>query len=182
MYAWEFIARARSALGRGVPYKSPAPPFDARSADPPMSGLDCGTFVRWAAKPDPRNEHAWDTTGIVRDATGAKQFFERIALPRPGCLIVYPDYNAVPEVTHPRSRHDGHVGIVTEIGVADSGPTATRVIHCSRLVEGMRAALTSDAGPDSILEDGPLWFPVFKPIYAWCHEITPDPSQAANRD
>jgi len=187
MYASEFIARARSALGRGVPYGY-GTAFDPQSATPPATGLDCGTFVRWAAKLDVRettqavSNQRWDTTGIVKDATGAKLFFRKIAVPQPGCLIVYADYTAVAEVTGARTHHDGHVGIVTETGVVESVLTATRVIHCSRLVEGMRAELMPDAARDAIIESGPLWFAVFKPIFAWCQNITPDPSQPANRD
>ena len=180
MYTSEFIARARSALGRGVPYGY-GTAFDPHSPAPPASGLDCSTFVRWAAKlalpsvDQSGNEHGWDTTGIVRDALGARVFFEKIAVPRPGCLIVYPDYTALAEVTHLSTHHDGHVGIVTETGMVKSALTATRVIHCSRLIEGMRAALAPGAARDAIIESDPLWFPVFEPIYAWCRDITPDP-------
>ena len=184
MNASEFIARARSTLGLGVPYDHEHktaydPTFDPASAVPPNVGLDCSTFVRWAGK----LSYYLDTAGIVQDATGAKRHYEKISAPKPGCLIVYPDYNSVPVsgVTHPAPRHDGHVGIVTEIRVVNSVPTATQVIHCSSLVEAMRAELTGVAG-DGIMEGGPLWFPVFKPIFVWCHDITDDPVQAANRD
>ncbi|HTL25049.1 MAG TPA: CHAP domain-containing protein [Burkholderiales bacterium] len=171
----EFIARARSALGRGVPYGY-GTAFDPQSMVPPASGLDCSTFVRWAAKlalPAVNQGAAqrWDTTGIVQDATGAQLFFAKIAVPRPGCLIVYPDYTALAEVTGTSTHHDGHVGIVTETGIVKSVLTATRVIHCSRLVEGMRAALTPGAQRDALIESDPLWFPVFEPMYAWCLKI-----------
>jgi len=192
MNASEFIARARKALNKGVPYNQRNRTFDPRTNAPPGGGLDCGTFVRWAVMPDPpmnqSREPAWDTTSIFADATGAQEFFQKIAVPRPGCLIVYPDYKAVAQVTRDETKHDGHVAIVTETGTVEiDTPTgiktffgATRVIHCSRVIEGLRAELVPGAGRDSIAETNALVFYTFVPIYASVWRITPDPVQTAN--
>ena len=188
MNASEFIARARSALrsalDRGVPYNQDNRAFNPRTNTPPEGGLDCGTFVRWAVKPDPpaSSEPAWHTTGIVSDATTAQDFFERIVDPRPGCLVVYPDYTAKADVTGTVTHHDGHVAIVTEVRTVGSVLRPTRVIHCSSMIEGLRAALMPDADRHAIAEtDGKLFWN-WNPIYASIRSITPDTSQVANRD
>ena len=191
MNASEFIVRARKALGKGIPYNQRNRNFNTGTDEPPRAGLDCGTFVRWAVMSDPpmnqSREPAWDTSSIFGDATGEQAFFERIADPRPGCLIVYPDYKAVAEVTGDETKHDGHVAIVTETGMVDIGtrpsfPGATRIIHCSRVIEGLRAELVPGARQDSIAETNALVFYTFAPIYAWVWRITRDPVQAAYRD
>ena len=209
MNASEFIARARSlldprdSLGRfkPVPYSHDVRSFRPDSAAPPEAGLDCGTFVRWAAKLDVSDpiqagsNRRWDTTGIASDAIGAGRFFKRIAAPYPGCVIVYPDYEADYEVTawpatDPNPTHDGHIAIVTETGTVEiatrAGPKtffgATRIIHCSRLIAGMRTEFVPDAEGHSIAETNALAFYAFAPIYASVKDIMPNPSQAANRD
>ena len=183
MNASDFIARARKALGRRIPYNQENRAFDPRTEYPPQAGLDCGTFVRWAAEPDlsvnQSSEPAWDTTSIVRDATHAQDFFERITFPEPGCLVVYPDYTAKADVTGVETRHDGHVAIVTETGVVENVPRPTRVIHCSSMIEGLRAALIPGANPDSIAETDARVFWKWKPIYARVKNITPDTAQTA---
>lgn len=186
----EFLQRARSALASAralrqqplqpVPYRLGGA-FDPESEEAPDTGLDCGTFVRWAARLDwpartaSGRERRRDTTGILADALGPQEYFTRLHEARPGCLIVYPDYRAIAEVTGIETRHDGHVGIVTEAGIRDGRAVATRVIHCSRLVEGLRANLLPGGARDAIIESDEVWFPVFKPHYVWCRSITPAP-------
>jgi hypothetical protein len=184
----DFIKRARSALGRGVPYRQ-GTVSDFTSAMPPASGLDCGTFIRWAAKLE-LPEGRWDTTGIVHEAIGGQNYFKKIAAPYPGCVIVYPDYKAVAQVTRDETTHDGHVGIVTETGLVKIDTATgtktffgvTRVIHCSRVVDGLRAELLPGAGHDSIAETNALVFYTFVPIYASVWGIRADPVQPAHRD
>jgi hypothetical protein len=57
---------------------------------------------------------------MVNDARKDTGFFQRLAAPKPGCIIVFPG---------PPLRKIGHVGIVTEVD--DLGTTATKVLHCS---------------------------------------------------
>jgi len=209
MNASEFIARARSLLDRRdesgrlkpVTYSHDVRYFHPDSDEPPAAGLDCGTFVRWAAKlnvNDPTqagSNRRWDTTGIASDAIGAGRFFQKIAAPYPGCVIVYPDYKAEYEVTgwpatDPNSSHDGHIAIVTKTGVVTiptrTGPKtffgATRVIHCSRLIEGMYGEFVPEAEGHSIAETSALAFYAFAPIYASIRNIQAEPFQAADRD
>jgi cell wall-associated NlpC family hydrolase len=148
-----------------VPYKlgDEGGPFTPNAADPPAAGLDCSRFVLWAL----RHAHGpMDTTMIVDDATGSKEFFSLRAAAQPGCLIVYPDYEAI--VMGEKIQHDGHVGIVT----AAAAGKATSVIHCSRIVEGLHSALIPGTAPDSIVESGPLWFPAFHAIHVWYKTLT----------
>lgn len=207
MNASDFIARARKLLDRRddsgqlipVPYHHGS--FQPNSEDPPGVGLDCGTFVRWAARLDVnannpfQGNQRWDTTGIAADAIGDRRFFKKIDAPYPGCVIVYPDYAARYEVTgwpatDPNPTHDGHIAIVTETGTVEiptrNGPRAffgaTRVIHCSRLIEGMYGEFVPEAKGHSIAETSALAFYAFAPIYASLNNIEANPSQAANRD
>lgn len=167
MNATALLARARSALGRGTPYEL------GGDGDPtldrlPAKGVDCSGFVLWALRhPGPD----MDTSGIVEDATGAKKFFTPLpAGPRPGCLIVYPDYTA--EVMGKTLKHEGHVGVVTEVGLQGGKPVVRSVIHCSKLLEEVRTALQPGNPPDAILETGPAWFPYFNAIPVWYRAIT----------
>lgn len=183
MDAIELIERARSALAvqraarvqplEPVPYRLGGP-VDTQSIDPPAAGFDCSGFVSWAAKLG----EVWETTRIVRDAlSGAPQLFQRVPDPRRGCLLVYPDYAAVPQIKGAaRTEHDGHVAIVSEIVQAvGKPPEISRIIHCSRLVQGMRLNLQPGTKPDGVIESDPLWFPVFKPIVVWCKSIAVAP-------
>lgn len=188
----ELLERARSALGpnrlqRGlapVPYERGAGGNQSQAQEAPASGLDCGTFVRWAAKLTlpaqgpvhglAQTSYSWDTTGIVADALGQQRVFTKLDAPRTGCFIVYPDYVATPLIAGmQRTEHDGHVGIVTDTATSNGRTVATKVIHCSRLIEGMRRNFAPGEPRDSIMESDLVWFPVFEPIYVWCKAITP---------
>jgi hypothetical protein len=165
--ATALLARARSALGRGTPY------LIGGDGDPtldrlPATGVDCSGFVLWALRhPGPDME----TSMIVADATGPAQFFTPLpAGPRPGCLIVYPDYTA--QVMGKTQKHEGHVGLVTEVALQGGKPVVRSVIHCSKILEVVRAALQPGGPPDAILETGPAWFPAFNAIPVWYRAIT----------
>jgi hypothetical protein len=167
--ATALLARARSALGRGTPY------LLGGDGDPtldrlPATGVDCSGFVLWALRhPGPDME----TSGIVSDATGAQLFFTLLpASPRPGCLIVYPDYTAQVFYGQKPQHHEGHVGIVTEVALQGGKPVVRSVIHCSKLLEVVRTALQPGSPPDAILETGPAWFPYFNAIPVWYRAIT----------
>jgi cell wall-associated NlpC family hydrolase len=161
------LARARSTLNKGIPYKLGAqgdPTLDAL----PSSGVDCSGFVLWVLRHEGPD---MDTSMIVNDAKGPTQYFTPLpAGPRAGCLIVYPDYVAT--VMGKALKHDGHVGIVTETGVQGGKPVVQSVIHCSGILEGVRSGLMPGAPVDAILETGPLWFPAFGAIFVWYRSIT----------
>ena len=211
MYVSEFIERARSLLDprdemgrfKPVPYSHDISSFRPDSVAPPEAGLDCGTFVRWAAKLDVNannpfqgaSNQPWDTTGIALDAIHAQRqrFFKRIDRPYPGCVIVYPDYTAHYKVqgwpgVDVDPLQDGHIAIVTEIGqfkiATHDGPKtlfgATKVIHCSRLIAGMRTEFVPEAKGHSIAETNALPLYTFARIYASINHIEADPVQTAN--
>ena len=64
-----------------------------------------------------------NTDGIWADADLPVGFFEEIAAPRSGCVIVYPSAR----MARARGPAVGHVGIVTQI----LGGGASLVTHCS---------------------------------------------------
>lgn len=77
---------------------------------PSITGAcDCSGFVAWVlgiARGPRAISPTWiETTNIWRDATGAQRSFARLAAPRPGCLLVYPD----------QGTRQGHVALVTDI-------------------------------------------------------------------
>jgi hypothetical protein len=178
----ELIARARLTLGKSIPYRLGAYTglaFD--SPTPPVAGLDCSTFVRWAANLDLPKNGRWDTTGIVMEAlrTGTDKYFEVLQGPQRGCLIVYPDYSWKPDLPAGLmaayaakagpidGKNDGHIGIVTRTVQKGGKEVVASVIHCSRLNEAYREAMIPQSQDGSVLESGPLWFPSYSPVYVW---------------
>lgn len=153
----DLLKRARGVLGKSIPYK-----LGSGGADPakksPAGGdgaCDCSGFIAWALGfprqvKDPfqlRVNGGWvNTTSIVLDANSREGIFDRLAKPRPGCLIVYPW----------RNGSAGHVGIVTEV----RSDMPVRVIHCS--------SGASRRTGDSIAETGAdVWLARKDTIYAW---------------
>ena len=136
MTADEIIDRARSTRQYNVRYSQNRDGFDPLSAAPPTGtytdgkprGLDCGTFVQWAAKlqllsPEEAQQNQqstqdrWDTTGIVWDALGAQNRFSRLTAPQRGCLIIYPDYSWTPKGI---SLTDGQMDVYAPLADAAS--------------------------------------------------------------
>ena len=108
------VDRARSVVGKRIIYKlgkggyHPEDPFPSRSGE-----ADCSGFVSWCLGISRRKRfgdgHEWvSTSDIYRDANGVQGLFEKIEVPEPGCLVVYPDSKV-----GSRTRQ-GHVAIVTE--------------------------------------------------------------------
>lgn len=129
-----FLARARSALGRGIRYRLGAGGMDARAESPADANneCDCSGFVCWALGISRQTDHpmyvrfngGWiNTDAMVHDAQTASGFFTRVTEARVGSIVVYG--------ARPAAQNVGHVGIVTAIG-NDGGVTrAMTVLHCS---------------------------------------------------
>lgn len=127
----EVVARARSQIGLPTRYELGRGGFypSALTAADAMGRCDCSGFVAWIFK-TPRHvdipEYAaelgnWvETSAIVRDAKLPYGMFNEVPLAQAeaGMVIVYGD----------NQGHQGHVGIVVEVGSA--GPTS--VVHCSK--------------------------------------------------
>ena len=161
------LARARSALNKGIPYKDDGKGDSALDVLP-AAGVDCSGFVLWALRHD---GPVMNTSMIVDDAQGRAKYFDPLpAGPRPGCLIVYPHYIAI--VMGKEKEHYGHVGIVTDVVVQNGKPVVRSVIHCSGILQGVRSALMPASPADAILETGPLWFHSFPAIFVWPKSIT----------
>jgi hypothetical protein len=90
---------------------------------------DCSGFAAWCLKASRHTDdwwyHEWnggwiETSAIVRDTLTEYGFFSPVEWKdaKPGHLLVYGD----------KDGHQGHVGIVSEVG--PDGPMM--VIHCSR--------------------------------------------------
>lgn len=118
------IARARSAIGKGIAYKLGHGGYHPEDDGPTRDGsCDCSGFAAWLL-PMCRDLHAtgkdhaglaWiETTAVHRDAKGPQRLFTKLSHPVPGCFAVYPDGGG----------HEGHIGLVT-------GVEPFTVIDCS---------------------------------------------------
>lgn len=130
----DFLARARSAVGRGVKYRLGAGGMDPRSESPGNvnNECDCSGFVCWALGISRQTDHplyvrfngGWiNTDAMVHDAEVSTGFLTRIPEPRVGCIVVY--------ASKPPARKVGHVGIVTTVETDWGKLRAARVLHCS---------------------------------------------------
>jgi hypothetical protein len=126
----ELLARARTALGRKIPYALGKGGFKPEDSTPnrPNGGCDCSGFVSWAlgisretTNPFYKEKNGgWiETSAVYADIGSPIGLFSSLATPRPGCIVVYPDSPAGGE---------GHIGIVTKVSAAGA---VTAVIHCS---------------------------------------------------
>lgn len=155
MNVTQLLDRARSATSIKVVYKLGAGGMNPDRAHPGAE-CDCSGFVCWALGRSRKTNHplyvkfnqGWiNTDAMVKDAMECAGFFTLLALPRPGCLVVYPGHNSY--------RQIGHVGIVTEV----SAENILKVIHCSN----GNYRRTGQA----IQETGPAVFRVPDVVYAW---------------
>jgi hypothetical protein len=131
MTAAELIARAQRIATRRVIYKLGAGGLRP-TADGPTDAwqqCDCSGYVCWALGISRQTMHpfylklngGWiNTDAMVADAKAQTGFFQEIAAPIPGALIVFPSRKP--------ARSVGHVGIVT--GVDRDGGVSS-VLHCS---------------------------------------------------
>jgi cell wall-associated NlpC family hydrolase len=153
----ELLTRARSVAGKGIGYRLGAGGINALAKSPAntTNECDCSGYVCWALGLSRVSKHplylqfngGWiNTDGMCHDGERMAGFFELLAAPKPGALIIYPG----------SKKGVGHVGIVT----AAEGGAAKKVIHCS--------AGNFRKNHDAICETGPdvfrrpdvrfLWF------------------------
>ena len=126
----DLLSRARAASGRKIKYKlgaggmNPAQPLPANI----NHECDCSGYVCWALGISRKTEHplylqfngGWiNTDAMVHDGRKASGYFEPLAKPKVGALIVYGK--------NPKASV-GHVGIVTAL---DAAGGVSKVIHCS---------------------------------------------------
>lgn len=130
MKAVDLLNRARSASGKKIKYKlgsgglHPSQPLPANL----NHECDCSGYVCWALQISRKTEHplyvnfngGWiNTDAMVHDGNKSSGYFEPLAKPKIGALIVY---GRTPQGTV------GHVGIVTAL---DANGAVSKVIHCS---------------------------------------------------
>jgi cell wall-associated NlpC family hydrolase len=165
------LARARRALGLQVRYALGRGGRDPAAATPADSRgrCDCSGFTAWChgldrlqlvpagggradrwvdldgdGDLDPAAESWLGTGGIMEDATGPRRFYERIARPELGSLLVYAVGGG---------RAFGHVGIITGGLPAewDASSKAVwdrlRVTHCAGAHKWPRAVQETSAAP-----------------------------------
>lgn len=145
----QIVERARSQIGKMITYRLGAGDITVNDDSPAdeYNACDCSAFVCWCLKLNKYQPFRWlkeinggwyNTAGIWWDAvmehTG---FFEPIAMPKAGNLIVYPPryiVNRVIETGHIMSAagtpNIGHVGIISAVGSDEI--SVTKVIHCSK--------------------------------------------------
>lgn len=119
------IARARSAVGRGVLYKlghggtDPSTPLPSKTRY-----CDCSGFISWVLgiRRSPKPSRQWwiETTMICNDAKSGKanSTFVKLGSPEPGCLVAYPDRRVTRVGNDGAVRttvRQGHVALVTSI-------------------------------------------------------------------
>lgn len=140
MTGHELIARARSAVGKGIKYKNGKGGYDPKAALPGSTvvqllppakyqGCDCSGFVAWVVgvsrDPGRRKDKLWpwwfETSNIWTDARGKQLRFELVPVQqlRVGDLVVYPDHR-----TADGELKQGHIAVVVD-------PVQHIVIDCS---------------------------------------------------
>jgi hypothetical protein len=138
----DVLARARAALELVIDYElgtGGRTPHDSSPAS--LSGqCDCSGFVAWCQFHDrKRLDGSWRfTDSIEADARTDGGEYDRILVPRPGCVIVYG-----------ASKKIGHVGIVSQVLASATALAvmtrrevlkAIRVIHCASGNRGRTSA------------------------------------------
>jgi cell wall-associated NlpC family hydrolase len=132
----QVVARARSAIGKGIVYELGSGGRDPWAPMPSGAGLacDCSGFAAWALGvdrylrndelPDAPDYEWFETSNIVRDSREpggiVSEVFWQDALP--GDMLVWGDSRG-----SDGRKHQGHVGIVASLG--PTGPET--VVHCS---------------------------------------------------
>ena len=147
MTGTDIVTRARSAMGKSIPYVlghggwHPHDPLPERNG----SGCDCSGFVAWCLGvcrqcKDPA--FPWyETTAIAHDATGDQRHFQMVRWQdaQPGDVLVYGDRK-----DSEGQRHQGHIGVISACDL--TGPI--RVIHCSKGAWKAYADSITETSPD----------------------------------
>jgi hypothetical protein len=121
----DVIAKARSAINKGIRYKLGSGGMNPKLALPSSNKLcDCSAFVCWVLGISRKTEipyyskfGGWIyTDSMVADVHSNVGIFEKISVPEVGCIVVYGAGDKI-----------GHVGIVSK--VVDG--QMRKVVHCS---------------------------------------------------
>lgn len=124
--AAQIIARAKSAIGKGIRYKLGGGGMkpEAPLPDAGTGICDCSGFVCWVLGLSRLSDQAFyrryggwiNTDSIEDDILSSAGIFKQLSMPEVGCIVVYGAGNKI-----------GHVGIVSET----KNGQMTKVIHCS---------------------------------------------------
>ena len=153
----QLLARARSQISQGVRYKLGKGGMNPAASSPVNleRQCDCSGFVARCLGISRMTTHplyvkfngGWiNTDAVVHDANEVTGFFERLAAPEPGAMIVFPS---------PGANKVGHIGIVSAVVQG----AVTKVIHCS--------AGNDRAFGDAIQETDAAVFNKPLTIFAW---------------
>ncbi|WP_443939644.1 CHAP domain-containing protein [Pedobacter sp. MW01-1-1] len=120
------VERARSMVGVDIAYRMGAGGMSPTLSKPSSTGFcDCSGFVCWVLglsrqSTIPFYKHSFggwiNTDSMEADILSSTGIFDRLALPEPGCIVVYGAQSRV-----------GHVGLVSQV----TAGRMTKVIHCS---------------------------------------------------
>ncbi|MFA6964874.1 hypothetical protein [Bosea sp. (in: a-proteobacteria)] len=172
MNASTLILRAKSALEKDVKYKSPgkAPPIEATSWPNSPIATDCSGFLAWCLRISRKIDHpfynringGWfETTAVHADGRASVGYCSQINKPRPGAMLVYPDY-----LGSDNRMHDGHMGLVVEVNGGSGIDGVTGIVHCS---------VGNDRNGSAIQETGPgIWKAKANSIIVWWDGIIED--------
>lgn len=132
MQVESLLNRAMSAANQGIRYKLGMGGMKPTAALPAAAGqCDCSGYVAWCLGLSRKTDHpfyvtmngGWlETTAISSDIQSTAGFFEPLAQPKRGCIVVYPD--KISGGVHTQ----GHIGIVVDV----AGGLVSHVVHCSK--------------------------------------------------
>lgn len=124
--AAQIIARAKSAIGKGIRYKLGGGGMKPEAALPDAgTGIcDCSGFVCWVLGLSRLSNQAFykryggwiNTDSMEDDILSSAGIFDQLNAPLPGCIVVYGAGSKI-----------GHVGLVSEV----KDGKMIKVIHCS---------------------------------------------------
>lgn len=139
------VARARSALGKGVVYVLGAGGGDPHQ--PLAHESDCSGFADWVLGIS-RDSTGLNTDALVQDGHTPGGLFDEVTMAEalPGDLLVY---------GAGKGHSYGHVGVITEV----SAGQATKVVHCH-------------SGDPAVVETGPEVFTSRGGIVVRYHGLT----------
>lgn len=167
MDAEYLVTRALSATGKKTVYKSPGVVPDRRGEWPESAATDCSGFISWCLKISRKVDHplykqvngGWfETTAVYQDVIKSVGYFDQLTTPRPGAILVYPDYRD----TQNRLRQ-GHIGIVTQTNGAACIAGVDAVVHCS---------VGNSAQGDAVQETPPTpWRAHEKSVIGWYYDL-----------
>lgn len=122
----DIIAKAKSAIGKGIRYKLGGGGMNPNAVLPDDGSklCDCSGFVCWVLGLSRKSDQAFYkkyggwifTDSMEADILSSAGIFNQLSVPVVGCIVVYG-----------AGKKIGHVGIVSEV----KDGLMTKVIHCS---------------------------------------------------